>query len=231
MKLSLFRLRYFSSVANVLTRSPQILHVNERDFFQLNFLSSDRWIWSRFCDWDLNSACTRLPYCLSKGLLRQDFLNIYLTTFHDSVISEIQKLWGSSFFSKYSKFNLDLEKEGNIGEKVFSFWEKYIWIGIVKFSLFRTRSFSSVAGVVTSSPKIWHVNKRDFLEHNIVASDQWIWYRCFQAYFNAAWARFSYCFSKLPMKLDLTTFSESVICNLLVLIPKFENLIYIAEKQ
>ena len=40
--LSLWRTRYFSSAANVLRRNRKILHVNKRDFFQLNFL----WQWS-----------------------------------------------------------------------------------------------------------------------------------------------------------------------------------------
>ena len=36
VKLSLLRTGYFSSVANVLTSSSKILHVNKRDIFQLN---------------------------------------------------------------------------------------------------------------------------------------------------------------------------------------------------
>ena len=35
--------------------------------------------------------------------------------------------------------------------------------------------FSSAANVLASSPKIWHVNKRDFFEHNLLSSDKWIW--------------------------------------------------------
>ena len=41
---------------------------------------------------DFNSAWTRLPFCLSKGPLKLMVLAIYLTTFSESVISEIQKL-------------------------------------------------------------------------------------------------------------------------------------------
>ena len=43
------------------------------------------------------------------GPLKQDLLDIYLTTFSESVISELQKLLGSSFFSKWLKFNLDFK--------------------------------------------------------------------------------------------------------------------------
>ena len=45
VKLSLVRTGCFSSAANVLTSSPKIWHVKNRDFFQLNWLGSDQWIW------------------------------------------------------------------------------------------------------------------------------------------------------------------------------------------
>ena len=79
------------------------------------------------------------------------------------------KVWRLSFDAKYLKFNLDFKKEAKNSEKVFCFWENYIWIGIVKLSLFRRRFFSSRANVLTSSPKIWYVNKRDFLHSTVLA--------------------------------------------------------------
>ena len=85
------------------------------------------------------------------------------------------KLWGSSFFSKYSKFNLNFKNTAKNGEKVIYLWDNSIGITIVKFSLLRTGYFSSVANVLAGSPKTWHVNKRDFFENNSHASDQWIW--------------------------------------------------------
>ena len=127
------------------------------------------------CDADSNSAWARLPYCLSKHPLKRDFLDIYLTTFSESVISKIQNLGGSSFFKKYLKFNLDFKNAAKNSEKVFCFWDNCIWIGIVKLSLLRTGYFSSAANVLTSSPKIWHVNKRDVFQLNWLRSNQWIW--------------------------------------------------------
>ena len=119
VKLSLLRTGYFSSAANVLTSSPKIWHVKNRDFFQLNWLGSYKWIWQRCCDADSNSACARLPCCLSKGRLKGDFLEIYLTTFSESVISKKQNLWESSFFSKYLKFNLHFKNSVKKWEKFF----------------------------------------------------------------------------------------------------------------
>ena len=114
----------------------------------------NRW---RCFDEDLNSTSSRLPYCLLKGPLKRDFLDIYLTTFSESVISEKKKLLRSSFFSKNLFFS-----------------DNIIWIGTVKLSLLKVGYISSATNVLTSSPKIWHVNNRDFLEHNFLASVQWI---------------------------------------------------------
>ena len=45
IKLPLLRTGYFSLAGNVLTSSTKILDVNKRDFFQLNRLGCDQWIW------------------------------------------------------------------------------------------------------------------------------------------------------------------------------------------
>ena len=42
----------------------------------------------------------------------------------------------------------------------------------VKLSLLKAGYLSSAANVLTSSPKIWHDNKRDFFKHNFIPSDQ-----------------------------------------------------------
>ena len=155
VKLSLLRTGYFSSVTNVLTSCPKIQHVNKTNFSEHNFLARDQWIWWSCSDADFNSAWPPLPCCFSKFTLKRAFLHIYLTTFSESVISEIQKLWGSSFFSKYSKFNGDFEKEARNWEKVSYCWDNCLWIGIFKYSLLRTGYFSSAANVLTSSPNIY----------------------------------------------------------------------------
>ena len=106
VKLSLLRTGYLSSASNVLTSTPKIWHVNKRDFFQLNWLGSDHWIWSRCSNANFNGAWARFPCCLSRDTLKRDFLNIYLITFSKPVILERQNLWGSSFFSKCVQFNV-----------------------------------------------------------------------------------------------------------------------------
>ena len=175
VKLSLLRTGYFSSVTNVLTSCPKIQHVNKTNFSEHNFLARDQWIWWSCSDADFNSAWPPLPCCFSKFTLKRAFLHIYLTTFSESVISEMQKLWGSSFFSKYSKFKQDFKIAARNWEKVFCFSDNCIWSGTVKLTLLRTGYFSSAANVLTCNPKSLHVNKRDFFQLNFLGSDRWIW--------------------------------------------------------
>ena len=69
VKLSLLRTGYFSSAANVLTSSSKTLHVNKREFFQLNWLDSHQWIWWRCSDADFKNAWNLFSGDFSKGLL------------------------------------------------------------------------------------------------------------------------------------------------------------------
>ena len=105
------------------------------------------------CDAEFSSSWARLPSCFYKHPLKRDFLNIYLTTFSKSVILEIQKLWGSSVFWKWSKFNIDFKNGAENGEKFFCFCHKCISIGNIKLSLLRMRYLSLAANVFTSSPR------------------------------------------------------------------------------
>ena len=79
------------------------------------------------------------------------------------------------FYSKILKFNRDLNNAAQNSEKFFCFWDNCIWICILKFSHLRRGYFSSAANVLTSSPKILHVNKRDFFQLNSLSSGQWTW--------------------------------------------------------
>ena len=120
-KLSLLKSGYLDLAANTLTSSPKTWHVNKRDFLELNCLGNYEWIWLRCCDADFNSAWARLPCCYLKGPLKKDFLDVHLTTFSQSIISEIKNLWGSSFLTKYLKFNLNLRNAAKNWERVFLF--------------------------------------------------------------------------------------------------------------
>ena len=174
VKLSLLGSGDSSWVANVLTKRLKIWHVNKRDIFEHNSLAIDESIWERCCNLDLNTVWARLPYCLSKNPLKRIFLDIYLTTFSESVTSKIEKLWGSPFDSKCLKFKVDFKNAAKNTEKTCYFWDNIIWIGVVKLSLWRTRYFSSAANVLRSNPEVLHVNKKDFFQLNWLGTDWWI---------------------------------------------------------
>ena len=90
--------------------------------------------------------------------------------------------------------------------ETFCFSDSFIWIDIVELPLLRTGYFSSTANVLTSRPKIWDVDKRDLFEHNFLASDQWIWLRCYDPDFNSDWARLPCCLLKASLKGDFLGF-------------------------
>ena len=117
----------------------------------------------------------RTYHVACQSVLSWDFLDIYLTTFSESLITKIQNLWGRYFLSKYLEFSLNFKNAAKNWGKVFGFWDNCIWIGIVISSLLRTTYISSTANVLTSSSKILHVNKRDIFQLNWLGSDHWKW--------------------------------------------------------
>ena len=85
---------------------------------------------------------------------------------------KITKSMRVSFLSKCSKFHRDFKIDARNAEKGFCFWDNCIWIGIVKLSLLRRGYISSAANVLTSSPKILHVNQRDVFQLNWLGTVQ-----------------------------------------------------------
>ena len=120
IKLSLLRRQYLSSSVNGLIKSLKTLHVIKSYFFQLNYLRSDQWIWYRFWRWDWIGDSARLPCCLSRGRLKRELFEIYLTTSFGCVNSEIHTLWESSFFENVENFMYIWKKDQKI-QKMFLF--------------------------------------------------------------------------------------------------------------
>ena len=76
------------------------------------------------------------------------------------------------FCWKHSKFQLHFKKAAKNWEKCFCFWDNRIWINIIILSLLTRGYLWSGANVLKRSPKIWHVNKRDFFQVNYLDNDQ-----------------------------------------------------------
>ena len=153
-----------SSAVNGLTNSPTILHVTQRDFFRQNILHRTNKYVVQLC----------LPCYLEKGPLKQDFLNVYLTT--SLGVRQFKNTWAMRviFFRKCSKLNLNLEnaEEKKKSENIFGFWDNCMWKYCYKLSLLRRKSLLSVVSGLTNSPNILQITQRDLFKPNCLHRDQ-----------------------------------------------------------
>ena len=112
-----------------------------------------------------HAGCQSVPW-------KRIFLHIYLRAFSPSLISEINKLWGSSFIGKCSKFNVDFKNAKKNSLKISCFWDNRIWNGCCKLSLLRREYLSRQVNALRNSFKTWDISKRDFLQRNCLHNDQ-----------------------------------------------------------
>ena len=87
------------------------------------------------------------------------------------VISEIQKLWGLSFFQNV-QYLISISRIPKKLTFFFCFLGNCIWIGCVKLSLLRREFLSFVVNALNNRTKILHIIKRDFFRSNFLHSDQ-----------------------------------------------------------
>ena len=107
-----------------------------------------------------------------RAFWRWIFQTFIQSTFSKTAISEIHRLWGSSLFWNWSKFNVNFRKKQKNWEKVLFFWFNSIWIGSFKLPLLTREYLSSAVNVLTNSLKISHSTNIDFLQLNYIQSDQ-----------------------------------------------------------
>ena len=84
--------------------------------------------------------------------------------FSESLISEIHLLWGSYFFLKCSKLNVDFWNAKKLEKPHFCFCNNCIWIGCFKLSPLRRQYLSSAVNVLTNSYKVLHITKRHIFQ-------------------------------------------------------------------
>ena len=66
------------------------------------------------------------------------------------------------FFWKCSKFNADSKNAEKNSEKIFAFWDKFVWIVYIHLSLLIREFLSSAVNVVRKGLKNFPVSKNDF---------------------------------------------------------------------
>ena len=172
IKLSLLGTEHLSTALIVLRNSLKLSHITKRDFLQLNCLPLDQYIWYRCCRSNLNRIETSFPSSFWKSNLKWDFFHIYLTTFFACRNLRNKSARASSFFWKWSKYNLDFENARKNSEKVFRFWDNCIRLGCIILPLLGREHWSTALIVLTNSHKLLHITKRDFLKLHCLSVDQ-----------------------------------------------------------
>ena len=130
----------------MLKSSFKISHTTKTEFFELIFFPSHQKLWQKYCCEDLSDSSDLLTYWLSISVLTHGFLGIYVTPLFPVYILETNKIWGSSFFRKYSKLYVDFWNAEKNSKNVFRYLDNCIWIGCVKHSLLlRENTFHRVS--------------------------------------------------------------------------------------
>ena len=156
VKLSVLRTTYFSSAANVLRSSTKIKRV-----IRVNFSNSlSMGAINKFDKGAVTQISTVLGHVYHVACWRVFWNGTFYTFFSNFKKTKSMRVM---FIFKMLRVSARFQKWSKKLRKSFCWLDNCIWIGIVKLSLLRTGYFSSAANVLTSSPKILHVNKRDFL--------------------------------------------------------------------
>ena len=106
---------------------------------------------------DFNRVLALLPCYLSKGRLKRDFLDIYLTKFFGVRKSKNTSGMRIIVFWKCSKLNTNSEHAKKNSEEVFRFWENSIWTCCNELHLLRREYVSSEVNGLRNSPKNLHI--------------------------------------------------------------------------
>ena len=105
------------------------------------------------CRSDFNSIWSHLPCCLSKGCLKLDFLEIYLTTcfgvpnFRNKLVMKV------SFFQKCTAFNVDVKNAEKFG-KIFLFL-RYLFLN------WRPKVVSIKKRILTTNSQLFNKQSSD----------------------------------------------------------------------
>ena len=127
------------------------------------FSKSAEKLFKNYCRADSSSVADLLICWLSEVVLKWDSLDSYVPYLSQAITSEIHKLWGSFFFSKCSKSNVDFRNAVKNWEKSCQFLDNCIWVGCRTFSLLPREYLSLRVNKLKNGLKISDITKKDFL--------------------------------------------------------------------
>ena len=126
---------------------------------------------SNKCGKSWNSISARLPCYLLKGLLKRDFLDIYLTTFFGIRYFENTSAMRIIFFLKILRIETKFPKCKKELQIIFPLLDSCTWKCCYNLCLMRREYFLSAPNVLKNSPKILHISLRNFLNLNCIHRD------------------------------------------------------------
>ena len=122
------------------------------------------------CRSDLNSPSARLPCYLSKGPLKQHFLDIYIATSFG--VCQLKKAMKVILFLKMLKIEWNLKIEKKNCENILCFWDNWIWKSCNTLPLSRKKYLLWAVNGLTNSPKTLHITQRKIFNLNCLNRDQ-----------------------------------------------------------
>ena len=163
------------SAVNVLTKCPKILHITKRDFFQLNFpewsINMIKLLSFRFQQSFDPFTMVLVVRSSETGRFRYISNHVFRSKKKKKYISYEDHL----FFGNVQNWVSISKMKQKIGKIFFCFWDNCIWRYCNTLPLLRREYLSSAVSVLTNSPKLLHITKRDFFQLNSLESDQWLW--------------------------------------------------------
>ena len=205
------------SAVNVLTNTPKISNFNKGDIFQIISSQGDEKKWQKSCHPNFASVWDPLTCSLKKKVLKQHFLESALAkSLTGSNFGNTQATTTIFFLRKIKiwwRFN---KRNTKLRRKFFPFYSNSVSIGNSKFSQSQTGYLSSVANVLTNTPKISNFHKRNIFQLILFQSDCKIWNKCSHAGFTSVWHPLTRWLSKEVLKrcfLESDLTKSLAVCN------------------
>ena len=186
-KFSQFRRAYLSSTINVSTDTSQISQITKRDILKISFSQSDQKIWQKGSREDFTSVWNPLTSWLSKGILKQRFLESDLTKFFTVC------KFGNMLAMTIIVLNLIWipEFEPKIKDNFLVFWIIALELGAANshntkdiFYIY-IYIFSLAVSELTNSPKVSHITKTNIFKIVLPQSNEKKCWKCSHQHFTS----------------------------------------------
>ena len=166
---------YLPLAVNVLLNLSKISPTTGEVILQINLPENDEKTWKSAL-MDLLEVLVTLSHVGCQSLFRNGAIYRKVwRRFSESVISEIHKVWPSSFFSKCFKFDVESRNGTKNWAKFFRFSDNIICIGSSKFCQSLTGYLPSAFNVLRNTTKILRNTRGDIFLIKFSQNDENTW--------------------------------------------------------